>query len=407
MQTNDPSPGALPVSGAAPVTAPGAASTTVLPLRATAGLWSGWTLLAAMANAAGWIDVLPRAGAGLAAGALLLVVLAAGLARRPQGRAAGRGLVLAGAGLALAAGFLATAGGLADRAAAVLAAGMALSTVLAAAPLLPGRWVARCAGAALVALPLADVLRSLGLDLPLPAPGALALPAAAFALVLVALVAGAAGIAAERQRLERQRERLADDLRRVTHHVERDQLTNSFSRRHIIEMLTREMARTDRTGEFFCVCLLDLDHFKALNDNHGHLTGDRILASFARRVRGELRSMDTVNRAGVQSALGRVGGEEFLVILPHTTLKGALRVAERMRQAVNERPLDGQHAVTVSIGIAEYRGSETVGGLLGRADKALYGAKRGGRNRVHCASREGSTAQVVMPDIPRSASRGQ
>jgi diguanylate cyclase (GGDEF)-like protein len=172
-------------------------------------------------------------------------------------------------------------------------------------------------------------------------------------------------------------------------------------------MLTREMSRTDRTGEFFCVCLLDLDHFKALNDNHGHLTGDRILASFARRVRGELRSMDTVNRAGVQSALGRVGGEEFLVILPHTTLKGALRVAERMRQAVNERPLDGQHAVTVSIGIAEYRGSETVGGLLGRADKALYGAKRGGRNRVHCASREGSTAQVVMPDIPRSGSRGQ
>jgi diguanylate cyclase (GGDEF)-like protein len=163
------------------------------------------------------------------------------------------------------------------------------------------------------------------------------------------------------------------------------------------------MARSDRTGAPFCVCLLDLDHFKSLNDQHGHLAGDRTLASFARRVRGELRTMDSINQAGVPSALGRVGGEEFLVLLPDTTLRGALRVAERIREAVGQRPLDGKHEVTVSIGIAEYRGSETVGSLLGRADKALYGAKRGGRNRVHCASREGSTSAVVMPRIPRAS----
>jgi diguanylate cyclase (GGDEF)-like protein len=163
------------------------------------------------------------------------------------------------------------------------------------------------------------------------------------------------------------------------------------------------MARSDRTGQPFCVCLLDLDHFKSLNDQHGHLAGDRTLASFARRVRGELRTMDSINQAGVPSALGRVGGEEFLVLLPDTTLRGALRVAERIREAVGQRPLDGKHDVTVSVGIAEYRGSETVGSLLGRADKALYGAKRGGRNRVHCASREGSSAAVVMPKIPRAS----
>jgi diguanylate cyclase (GGDEF)-like protein len=226
---------------------------------------------------------------------------------------------------------------------------------------------------------------------------------AAQALVAVALWLASLALARQQQQRDRQQEQLAASLRRATYQAERDQLTRSYNRRHIIELLSREMARSDRTGTPFCVCLLDLDHFKALNDRHGHQAGDRTLASFARRVRGELRTMDSINQAGVPSALGRVGGEEFLVLLPDTTLRGALQVAERIRQCVNQRPLDGRHEVTVSIGMAEYRGSETVGSLLGRADKALYGAKRAGRNRVHAASREGSSAAIVMPQIPRAS----
>ena len=397
-----------------PAGAAGAATAFQAPLRgppvaATVALGAGWATLAAAAALAGWVTVPVLPGLGLSLGAALLAAAALLVGRLPAAarpRPVVLGCLLGGAGIALGSGFLAVGGGLASTEATALGAGMCVSSVLVAAPLLPSRWIARLGVAGLAALPGAELARFLVLGEPLPSLLALLLPAAAFALVMLAVIAAATGFAAERVAWEHRQDRIADDLRRVTRHVERDQLTNSFSRRHIIEMLGREMARTDRTGEYFCVCLLDLDHFKALNDNFGHLTGDRILASFARRVRGELRSMDSVNRSGVQSALGRVGGEEFLVLLPHTSLRGALRVAERIRRAVNVRPLDGQHAVTVSIGIAEYRGSETVGGLLGRADKALYGAKRGGRNRVHCASREGSSSQVIMPEIPRASSNG-
>ena len=98
-----------------------------------------------------------------------------------------------------------------------------------------------------------------------------------------------------------------------------------------------------------------------------------------------------------RSAFGRVGGEEFIVLLPETSMRGALRCAERVRKAVVRRPFDGLHQVTVSIGIAEYRPGETVSSLIGRADQALYGAKHAGRNRVHCATTDGGPNAIVMP----------
>jgi diguanylate cyclase (GGDEF)-like protein len=147
------------------------------------------------------------------------------------------------------------------------------------------------------------------------------------------------------------------------------------------------------------VCLLDIDHFKDMNERFGHVTGDRILAAFARRVRGALRTMDSVNSNGLSSAMGRVGSEEFIIVLPLTSLRGALRSAERIRKAIVRRPFEGLHQVTVSIGIAELRPGETVASLIDRADQALNGARNSGRNRVHCATLDGGPNAIVMPDM--------
>jgi diguanylate cyclase (GGDEF)-like protein len=363
--------------------------------------YAAWVGVGAAAATSGLAPLHPGTGWPLAVGALLTAALFLALALLPQTRdlsARALATIESAAGVGWATAYLASADPAAAPAA-LLATGMLTSALLVALPVASHRGLA--------ALGAYSVLGPAFVVGWLAATGEAAGSTFALSIAAQALIAGglwAVGwlLADERQRREQHREALTGSLRRATQQAERDQLTNSYNRRHIIELLAREMARSDRTGTPFCVCLLDLDHFKSLNDQHGHLAGDRTLASFARRVRGELRTMDSINQAGVPSALGRVGGEEFLVLLPDTTLRGALRVAERIREAVGQRPLDGKHEVTVSIGIAEYRGSETVGSLLSRADKALYAAKRSGRNRVHCASREGSTSAVVMPKIPRA-----
>lgn len=203
----------------------------------------------------------------------------------------------------------------------------------------------------------------------------------------------------EKQQLLASNAGLQTELERVQRRAERDQLTNSYGRRAILDMLAREKARAERTSDPLCVCLLDIDHFKDMNERFGHVTGDRILAAFARRVRGALRTMDSVNSNGLGSALGRVGGEEFIVVLPLTSLRGALRSAERIRKAIVRRPFEGLHQVTVSIGIAELRPGETVSSLIDRADQALCGARNAGRNRVHCATVDGGPNAIVMPDM--------
>ncbi|MDH5277249.1 MAG: GGDEF domain-containing protein, partial [Gammaproteobacteria bacterium] len=251
----------------------------------------------------------------------------------------------------------------------------------------------------------------------LPDTAALAavVPCLALGMLLTAVYAPVRVLAAARARLQIRNAELQSGIERMKRHAERDHLTNSYSRQFILEMVGREKSRADRSGESLCICILDIDHFKDMNDQFGHLAGDRILAAFARRVRGALRTMDTVNGAGLPAsfgtdegepalvsrrALGRIGGEEFIVLLPDTSLRGALKCAERVRKAIVRRPFEGLHQVTVSIGIAEYRPGESVSSMLGRADEALYGAKNAGRNRVHCATTDGGPNAIVMPDIP-------
>ncbi|MDJ0927016.1 MAG: GGDEF domain-containing protein [Gammaproteobacteria bacterium] len=185
-----------------------------------------------------------------------------------------------------------------------------------------------------------------------------------------------------RQQLHERNAQLRENIRKVARVAERDHLTKSFNRHYIMETLSREKGRADRSNNGFSICIFDLDHFKALNDEYGHLIGDRILKGFAKRVRAELRAMDAINPSDYRRSFGRFGGEEFIAILPNTGSAGAERCAERIRQAISNRPFDDIYRVTVSVGVASYRRGETVPELLTRADEALYRAKAEGRNRV-------------------------
>ena len=157
----------------------------------------------------------------------------------------------------------------------------------------------------------------------------------------------------------------------------RDELTGSHNRRHLIDLIEQERARVQQQGvHAFCLCLLDIDHFKSINDTYGHAAGDVVLRNFALTVQKKIRETD---------CFGRYGGEEFLLMLPTTSLEDAMLFAERVRYTV-ERQLFPDVAeglrVSVSIGVAQYRNGETIGQTVSRADEALYMAKSGGRNRV-------------------------
>ena len=143
-----------------------------------------------------------------------------------------------------------------------------------------------------------------------------------------------------------------------------DSLTGVANRRAWDEELPRELARSSRSRQPVCVALLDLDHFKAYNDEHGHQAGDRLLKAAAAAWEGRLRKTDL---------LARYGGEEFAILLPDCALGDAMEIAERLRTA--------QPEVTCSIGVADWDGREDIGRLVARADRALYAAKAGGRDR--------------------------
>ncbi|MGB5210552.1 MAG: GGDEF domain-containing protein [Gammaproteobacteria bacterium] len=166
----------------------------------------------------------------------------------------------------------------------------------------------------------------------------------------------------------------------------RDHLTQSFNRRYMMESLSREKARADRSGSTFSLCILDLDHFKDLNDAHGHLVGDRVLTAFAYLARQELRATDVIDLDSEGRCFGRFGGEEFICLLPSTDEEGGLRCAERLREATAEASFEGNLSITLSAGVAEYRHGESIADTLRRSDDALYFAKQTGRNRVECAS---------------------
>lgn len=190
----------------------------------------------------------------------------------------------------------------------------------------------------------------------------------------------------------------------------RDHLTQAYNRRYIMEALAREKARADRSRTPFCVVIVDLDHFKTINDRYGHLSGDRVLMAFAERTLGTLRGMDVTDLEDRVRTFGRYGGEEFIVILPSTRVADAQRCADRIRTVTAEQPFDNVFHVTLSAGVAEYQAGESVEDTLRRADAALYSAKTSGRNRVvvdTASTTDGRSSNVVFGAFSARGSRAE
>ncbi len=150
-----------------------------------------------------------------------------------------------------------------------------------------------------------------------------------------------------------------------------DGLTGIFNRRHVMKRFQEELERAKRLHKELSCIMLDVDHFKSVNDKYGHLAGDEVLKEVAGRINGAIRTYDI---------FGRYGGEEFLVIMPDATLEEAKTLAERIRNEVSERPMRDID-VTVSLGVADYRSSDNeIDDIVRRADECLYDAKNAGRN---------------------------
>jgi len=185
---------------------------------------------------------------------------------------------------------------------------------------------------------------------------------------------------AERRGLERELRRMANT----------DELTGALNRRRFLELTETEIERSNRYKRHLAVLMLDLDHFKSINDRFGHAAGDDALRHFTQICMANLRDMDV---------FARFGGEEFAALLPETPIDGARAVADRLRQAVEKadfRHNDAVVSLTVSIGVAEREAEDQATlAILTRADRALYAAKAAGRNRV--ALNTGQEPPVVFP----------
>lgn len=182
-------------------------------------------------------------------------------------------------------------------------------------------------------------------------------------------------------------ELLRKELENARREASTDPLTGLLNRRAFTTVLTNAIAKAQAEEQPLCLLILDIDHFKGINDTYGHLVGDKVLRFVARLLTQVVKGQDT---------LCRFGGEEFAILLPNTSLQGAIRVAETIRGRLDGSHLrlaDGRQALgelTASIGVACYRKGESVDQFIHRADEALYEAKRRGRNRVHQESTPGA-----------------
>jgi diguanylate cyclase (GGDEF)-like protein len=210
-----------------------------------------------------------------------------------------------------------------------------------------------------------------------------------YAIVLTWMILFAGYVSRLSNSLSARNRDLRAAMRKIEELAIKDELTGAYNRRFIHESLTGEMERAMRMGMPFSVCLLDVDHFKRVNDHYGHLAGDAVLRGLVDKISPCIRRLDCMGHRESPNLVARFGGEEFLLVLPSTALEGARVCAERVREEMEGTSFEtdaGALHVTISCGAAEYRRGETVEALVGRADRALYKAKEGGRNRVEEAA---------------------
>jgi len=184
--------------------------------------------------------------------------------------------------------------------------------------------------------------------------------------------------------------RLMNDMRIKNKLLEnlamKDELTGVYNRHYLDQTLHAEMERQDRYNMPLSLIMIDVDHFKSINDNFGHDVGDIVLTEIARRISEGIRETDV---------LFRWGGEEFLILMPHTEISGAALLAEKLRMIVSSVPITPVDIVTASFGVAERKKDEQRNGVFRRIDQALYRAKNGGRNRVEIQTEYISTSGTV------------
>jgi len=198
----------------------------------------------------------------------------------------------------------------------------------------------------------------------------------AFTGMLAIMVVMASEVTALKTAFERRRDSLNQAMEQLAELAMRDELTGLYNRRYIMDVLERQKALADRGHVGFTLCYCDLDHFKRINDQHGHQTGDRALRDFAEVTRSVVRSVDYV---------ARLGGEEFLLLLTGADAEAAHAVARRLcerSRALEVIGADPDFRLTASVGIASYRSGERVEDVIHRADQALYAAKAAGRDRI-------------------------
>ncbi len=181
-------------------------------------------------------------------------------------------------------------------------------------------------------------------------------------------------LAQARAELAERNERLLEQAFKLEELATHDALTGVFNRRKFNELIDLEIVRVGRYGSPLSFIIIDIDHFKRVNDTLGHEAGDAVLVSLAAVLRGCVRAVDSV---------ARWGGEEFVLLLPQVGVDGASELAARICVAVRDARLLG--GITVSCGVAELRPPESPDDLFARADRALYRAKEGGRDRVEVA----------------------
>jgi len=183
------------------------------------------------------------------------------------------------------------------------------------------------------------------------------------------------------RRLEATVDEFRQEGETLRQHLRLDSLTGVYTRDHAIQSLKMEVANALAQGSPLCVVMADVDHFKDINDEFGHLVGDHVLEIVARRIAGEARASDIV---------GRYGGEEFMLVFQGTAIDVGLVVAERIRSQVASAPVKKNSSivpVSVSLGVAALSHDDSAETLTARADRCLYAAKRAGRNRV-CSERD-------------------
>jgi diguanylate cyclase (GGDEF)-like protein len=198
----------------------------------------------------------------------------------------------------------------------------------------------------------------------------------AFSCMLAIMVVMASEVTALKTAFERRRDSLNSAMEQLAELAMRDELTGLYNRRYIMDVLERQKALADRGHLGFTVCYCDLDHFKRINDQYGHQTGDQALREFAEVARSVVRSVDYV---------ARLGGEEFLLLLSGADAEKAHSVTRRLCERSRSLAViadDPDFRLTASVGIASYRPGERVEDVIQRADQALYVAKAAGRDRI-------------------------